>query len=65
MSEEFSIDVSVEAELTAEFWGLFSSTLGTSVTTGYDWSHVSTETQSKQITVAVTATVPPGISGLN
>ena len=65
MSEELSISSSVEAELTAEFWGRFSSYVGYSLTTGYNWTEVSTQTESEQITVTVTATVPPGINGLN
>ena len=65
MSEEFSISSSVEAELTAEFWAGFSSYVGYSLKTGYNWTQVSTQTESEQITVTVTATVLPGIDGLN
>ena len=61
MSEDFSISVTVKVEMKAEFWDIFSASLSVSSTTGYDWSQVSTETQSEQETFTVSATAPPGI----
>ena len=55
-----SIDSTIEASLKADFFGLFGLTLGTSVTTGYDWTEVSESTKNEQVTVEVKATVRPG-----
>merc|ERR1719320_1528937 len=41
MSQGMSIDTTVEAELQAQFWGIFSGSLGVSETTGYDWTQTS------------------------
>ena len=55
-----SIDVTIEEELSAEFFDLFSAKIGMSIKTGYDWHSVSTETKSKQTTITVDGTVPAG-----
>ena len=55
-----SIDSTIEASMEAQFFGLFGLTLGTSVTTGYDWTKVSESTKNEQITVEVKASVRPG-----
>ena len=55
-----SIDSTIEASMEASFFALFSATLGTSVTTGYDWTEVSESTKNEQITVEVKASVRPG-----
>ena len=47
ISQSMSIDVSIQEELQAQFFGLFSSTLGISATTGYDWGHVSSATMDE------------------
>ena len=55
-----SIDATIEAELSFQFWKIFEARIGISVNTGYDWGHVSTETKSEQTTITVEGTVPPG-----
>jgi len=60
VSEGMSIDKTIEAEMSAQFWGIFEARMGMSTTTGYDWGHVSTQTKSEQATVTVEGTVPPG-----
>ena len=76
ISENMSIDRTIQAELTAQFFGLFSSSIGriivsdtyhhhvvpgSSVSTGYDWTQTSTETRHEQVTVTVSAPAPPGL----
>jgi len=61
ISENMSIDRTIQAELTAQFFGLFSSSIGASVSTGYDWTQTSTETRHEQVTVTVSAPAPPGL----
>ena len=56
-----SIDETIGMEMTTQFWEIFSNTIGTSTTTGYDWNHVSSQTKSEQTTIKVEATVPAGI----
>merc|ERR1711915_808692 len=60
ISEGMSVDTTVEAEMSAQFWRIFEARMGMSVTTGYDWGHVSTETKSEQTTITVEGTAPPG-----
>ena len=55
-----SIDSTIEASMEASFFSLFAATLGTSVTTGYDWTEASESTKNEQITVEVKASVRPG-----
>ena len=43
----------------ASFFDMFGADIGISETTGYDWTHVSTEAQSETNTFKVEATVPP------
>ena len=60
ISESFGVDVTVEAALRSSFWGIFDSSLGFSVSTGYNWTHASDSTMSEQQTVEVKTTVAPG-----
>ena len=55
-----SIDITIEEELSAQFFDLFDAKIGMSEKTGYDWRSVSTETKSKQTTITVDGTVPAG-----
>jgi len=57
--ESMSIHKTIEAKMQASFFEMFSAELGTSVTTGYDWSHVSTQAKSVIETYKVEAKVPP------
>ena len=54
------MDITVEAELKAEFFDIFSADIGVSVTTGYDWTHATDSTKSEQTTITVEAEAPPG-----
>ena len=49
VSEGMSVDETVEMAMEAQFWEIFKESLGTSVTTGYNWGQVSTETKSEQV----------------
>jgi len=60
ISKGMSIDVTIEAELSFQFWEIFEARMGLSVSTGFDWRHVSTQTKSEQKTITVEGTVPPG-----
>ena len=60
ISESMSVDSTVEASIKAEFFKLFSLTLGTSQTTGYKWESVSEAAQSEEVTVTVDAVAPAG-----
>jgi len=60
ISEGMSIDETIEYEMSIQFWEIFEERMGMSVSTGYDWGHVSTQTKSEQTTITVDGTVPPG-----
>ena len=60
MSSSMSLDVTVENEMKEKFFGIFESTLSVSVTTGYDWSFVSSETTSEEHSVQIQASAPSG-----
>jgi len=59
-SSSMSIDVTIEAEMTAKFFEMFSATLGSSVSTGYNWNQVSSETMDEEHTIEILATAPKG-----
>jgi len=59
MTESTSVSATVSAAVTAEFWGLFSSTLGISATTGYSWDSTTSQTRSTMETYTVEVVVPP------
>ena len=61
VEEGMSVDTTVKAEMSAQFWGMFSGGLGVSETTGYDWSRTSEAAKSEQVTVTVEAEAPPGL----
>ena len=61
VSHQISVSVAVEAAVEASFFGLLSAGLKTSLNTGYNWRHESSEARSKQVTTTVEATAPAGI----
>lgn len=61
MSESTSVSSTLKAELTAEFMGIFESTIGVSTTTGYDWTHSSSVSSSTLLEFEVIANAPAGL----
>ena len=59
-SQGMSVSGAVSNAIHAGLFRLFSEDLDISVTTGYDWTHVSEATQSEQITMKIEAEAPPG-----
>lgn len=57
--ESMSIDTTIEYAMHAGFFNMFSEDLSISETTGYDWTHVSSQAQSETETFQVEAKVPP------
>merc|ERR1712126_261604 len=57
--ESMSIDSTIEYAMHAGFFDMFSEDLGISVSTGYDWTHTSSQAQSETETFKVEAKVPP------
>lgn len=57
--ESMSIDATIESAMHAGFFDMFSEDLGISVSTGYDWTHTSSQAQSETETFKVEATAPP------
>ena len=55
-----SIDATIQASMESSFFGLFSASVGVSVTTGYDWTQTTEATKSEQVTIEVRSTVGPG-----
>lgn len=60
VSESMSIDVTIKEEIKESFFDIFSSTIGVSVSTGYDWSHTTSVTKSELEQFEVNAIAPPG-----
>jgi len=46
-SESMSIDATIEAAMSESFFGMFSSVIGLSSTTGYDWNNTSSAARSE------------------
>jgi len=59
-SNSMSLDVTVKAAMEAKFFDFFSEKIGVSVSTGYDWSHVSSETVNKEESIEIKGTAPAG-----
>merc|ERR1712136_306247 len=57
--ESMHWDTTIEYAMHAGFFNMFSEDLGISVTTGYDWTHVSSQAQSETESFTVESTVPP------
>ncbi len=47
VENNMGIDATIEAELRAQFYGVFGAALGVSHVTGYDWNQISTAAQSE------------------
>jgi len=60
VQHSMSIDLSVAAALKENYFTLFSAELSTSASTGYDWTHTSSETMSEEHSYEVDTEVPPG-----
>ena len=50
----------VHVTFQAGMFGLFESTIGTSLETGYDWSQTSSETMGEEESFQVSAVAAPG-----
>jgi len=59
VSESMSIDEHIEASMSASFFSFFSTEIGVSITTGYDWGHTSSQAKSETETFFVEAVVAP------
>lgn len=60
ISASMSIDTTIETSMSTSFFGLFESSIGISVSTGYNWGSVTTETTETQQTYEVSAVAPAG-----
>ena len=56
-SESMSIDETIEYAMSESFFGMFSKEIGMSSTTGYDWTHTSSEAKSETEEFNLEATV--------
>ena len=59
-TNDIGIDIGVNYAVEAGFWEIFSESLGISADTTYDWSHMSSSSQSKTTTITVSAVAPAG-----
>jgi len=60
VKNSMSIDLSIADALEASYFTLFSETLSISASTGYDWTHTSSEAKSEEHSYEVDTEVPPG-----
>jgi len=60
-TNDIGIDIGVNYAVEAGFWEIFSESLGISADTTYDWSHMSSSSQSKTTTITVSAVAPAGL----
>merc|ERR1712051_285050 len=60
VQNSMSIDLSIADALEASYFTLFTETLGISASTGYDWTHTSSERKSEEHSYEVDTEVPPG-----
>jgi len=60
IKKQFNISARVSAEIQGHFFKLFSANIGVSVNTGYDWTHISIETMSEEVSVQVESSAQPG-----
>jgi len=58
-SESMSIDTTIEESMSASFFSFFSDDIGISVSTGYDWTHTSSEAKSETQEFKVETVVNP------
>merc|ERR1712064_222228 len=59
VSNSMSIDATIEYAMSASFFSFFSEELGISVSTGYDWTHTSSEAKSETQEFKVETVVNP------
>ena len=57
VEKQFNISARVSAEIQGHFFKLFTANIGVSVNTGYDWTHISIETMSEEVSVEVNMTL--------
>ena len=60
IATSMSIDRTVKAEMEANFFEIFKAKLSVSVSTGYNWNSVSSETISEEESFGVEAVAPKG-----
>lgn len=60
VQESMSIDTSIESAMSAAFFDFFSESIGVSVSTGYDWTHASSEIKDEIHTYTAETGVKPG-----
>ena len=61
LSTSMSLDYTVKAKLTVEFFELFSEGIAVSSSTGYDWTSVSSETINVEETVTIKTQAKAGL----
>ncbi len=59
-SESMSIDTTIKASMSANFFDIFGASIGVSVHTGYNWKETSTETMNDEEKFEIKATAPAG-----
>jgi len=57
--ESMNIDTTIEAAMSEAFFEFFSADIGTSITTGYDWTDISSQAKSETEEFKVETVVPP------
>lgn len=60
-SESMSIDASIEVSMKATIYEIFEMSIGTSITTGYNWGTAGSEVFNEQIEYELTVEVLPGL----
>ena len=55
-----NIDVSIQYAMEASFFKFFSESVGISESTGYDWTHTSSETKGEEKSYTASTEVAPG-----
>ena len=60
LGSSMSVDYTIKAKLSVDFFELFSESIGASVSTGYDWTTVSSETISEEDTVTIATKAKAG-----
>jgi Zn-dependent M16 (insulinase) family peptidase len=55
-----SIDTTIKDQMSADYFELFSASLGMSESTGYNWIETSDTTMNEQMSIEVRAEVSPG-----
>lgn len=61
VTNSIGVSATVSKAISASFFDIFSSTIGLSLTTDYDWTSTDTETRSETKTFKVDVDIPPGV----